>query len=98
MPIPIAIAVLFFAHMFDLVSFLMMTARHGLAAEANPIVIRLAEQLGLPGLTIAKLLAVVVAVCVFVVLAPRNPRLAAGVLGFGIIAGVVGGMTNLATL
>ena len=32
--------------------------RHGLTAEANPIVVRIAESTGIPGLTLAKILTV----------------------------------------
>jgi hypothetical protein len=98
MPVPVAVAALAAAHMFDLLSFLVMTGRHTLTAEANPIVVRLAEQFGLPGLTIAKLVAVILGASVFVVLAPKRPKLAAAVLFFGIAAGVVGGVSNLASI
>ena len=98
MPLPLAIGALVLAHLFDLVSFMLMTSQHGLAAEANPIVVRLADELGMPGLTIAKVLAVTLGVCVFIVLAPKNRRLAMTVLIFGVVAGVVGGVTNLASL
>ena len=99
MPVlPLAIGALVLAHLFDLISFLVMTGRHGMAAEANPIVVRIADQLGMPGLTVAKLLAVILGVTVFVVLAPRSPKLAMLVLVFGVGAGLVGGLTHLASL
>jgi hypothetical protein len=97
MPVPVAIAVLAAAHLFDLVSFIVMTSRHGLSAEANPVVVKLAEQAGLPGLTLAKLFAVILGASVFMVLAPKRPKLASTVLIFGIAAGVVGGITNVAS-
>jgi hypothetical protein len=98
MPLPIAIAALVLAHLFDLASFVVMVGRHGLAAEANPLVANLAHELGLPGLTLAKVLAVVLASCVFIVLGPKNRRLAMTVLVFGVAAGLVGGLTNLASI
>lgn len=98
MPVPIAIGALVFAHLFDLVSFVVMVGRHGLNAEANPLVRNLAEQLGLPGLTLAKILAVVLGACVFIVLSAENRRLAMTVLVFGICAGMVGGFTNLISI
>ena len=98
MPLPIAVAALALAHLFDWISFLAMTARHGLAAEANPVVVQLFEQLGLPGLTLAKVLAVVIGASVFAALAPKNRRMAMSVLIFGVAAGVFGGVSNLATL
>jgi hypothetical protein len=97
MPVPIAIFVLAAAHLFDLVSFIVMTSRHGLAAEANPVVVKLAEEAGLPGLTLAKVLAVILGASVFVVLGPKRPKLASAVLVFGIAAGVIGGITNVAS-
>jgi hypothetical protein len=97
-PVPIAILALATAHLFDLLSFMMMTARHGLAAEANPIIVELANNLGLPGLTLAKVLAVVLGASVFIVLSPHHRRLAMTVLLFGIGAGVVGGFSNLISL
>ena len=97
-PLPAAIAALVLSHLFDLVSFLVMTGRHGLSAEANPVVVRLAEQLGLPGLTLAKVVAVVLGASVFVILAPKRRRLAMTVLVFGVVAGLVGGVSNLASL
>ena len=98
MPVPVAVAALVLAHLFDLVSFMAMVSRHGLMMEANPVVVRLAEQFGLPGLTLAKVLAVVLGASVFVVLAPNHRRLATMVLAFAIGAGVVGGLTNLISL
>jgi hypothetical protein len=87
------------AHIFDLVSFIVMTARHGLEAEANPIVVLVAEQVGLPGLTIAKLASVVIGGSVFVLLARGQRRkLAMGVVLFGVAAGLTGGFVNLATI
>jgi asparagine N-glycosylation enzyme membrane subunit Stt3 len=98
MPLPVAIGALVLAHLFDLLSFIVLTARHGLAAEANPIVVRLAEELGLPGLTLAKFFAVVLGASVFAVLAPKRQRLAMTVLVFGVGAGLVGGFSNVISL
>jgi hypothetical protein len=95
MPVPIAIAVLALAHVFDWFTFMIMVGRHGLAAEANPIVRHLAEQLGAPGLTFAKIVAVWLAAAVFAILIPKNRRLAMVVLVFGIGAGLVGGISNI---
>lgn len=63
----IAFAALAAAHLFDFVSFIVMTGRHGLAAELNPIVVALAEGYGLPGLTVAKIAAVLLLGSVFLV-------------------------------
>jgi hypothetical protein len=94
----IALAVLALAHLFDYTSFLLMVSRHGLAAEANPIVVRIAEEAGLPGLTLAKVVTVGLAAVLMVAIAPRRRRLAMGLLMFGIGAGMVGGISNVATL
>jgi hypothetical protein len=97
-PHAILLAVLALAHLFDYTSFLVMIERHGLAAEANPVVVILAEQVGLAGLTIAKIVTVAFAAALMIRIAPRRRKLAMGVLLFGISAGLVGGISNVATL
>lgn len=62
------------AHVFDYLSFLGMIGQHGMAAEANPVVLRITSELGLPGLTLGKL----------------------AVVAFSVIAGVLGGLSNVA--
>jgi hypothetical protein len=96
--IPVALALLAAAHLFDLVSFVVMTNMHGLAAEANPIVVLLAQEVGLPGLTVAKIAAVAFGGAVFVVLAPHRRKLAAAVVIYGILVGFVGGFSNVLTI
>ena len=98
MPFLLPVAALAVAQLFDYVSFLAMVSRHGLAAEANPIVIGLAEGAGLPGLTLAKLAAVLLAALAFALLARRRRAMAATIVTFGIVAGVVGGVSNVLTL
>lgn len=96
---PVFFLALIAAHLFDLVSFVVMTERHGMAAEANPIVVMLAEQIGIGGLTVAKIASVLVGGSVFVMLAHgRRRRLAVGVVLFGVAAGMVGGLSNVATI
>ncbi|MDP8904654.1 MAG: hypothetical protein M3N29_04955 [Chloroflexota bacterium] len=95
--LPAALGALVLAHLFDLVSFLEMIGRHGLAAEANPLVVVLHDQIGLPGLTFAKAVSVAIGATVFVLLAPQRRRLAMTVLMFGIGAGLLGGVSNVAT-
>ena len=75
-----------------------MTSRHGLKAEFNPLVVWMYGDFGLPGLTLAKLFAVILGASVFMVLAPKRPKLASAVLFFGIAAGVIGGITNVASI
>ena len=85
------------AHLFDYVSFMLMVWRHGIVAEANPLVSRVAGELGIPGVTLAKAWVVVVTVAATVALRPKHPRIAASVLVLSVAAGLVGGYTNIAT-
>lgn len=94
----VALASLAAAQLFDYVSFLVMIERHGLAAELNPIVVALHDQLGMVGLTVAKAAAVVFLASSATLLMPRRPTVAFGVLVVGIILGVVGGVSNVLTL
>ncbi|MDL2334492.1 MAG: hypothetical protein QFC55_00490 [Chloroflexota bacterium] len=98
MPLPLALGVLALAHVFDWASFLVMIARHGLGAEANPIVVTLFEETGVPGVTLAKLATVAFAAVLAVFLAPKRRRMAMVLLTFGVAAGLVGGFSNIATL
>ena len=98
MPLSIALGVLTLAHLFDWASFLVMVGRHGLGAEANPIVVTLFEEAGVPGVTLAKLLTVAFAALLAVLLAPTRRRMAMVLLTFGVVAGLVGGFSNVATL
>jgi hypothetical protein len=75
-----------------------MVDRHGLGAEANPVVVMLAQAAGLPGLTIAKIATVAFAALLILLIAPHRRRVAMGLLVFGIGAGMVGGISNVATL
>jgi hypothetical protein len=86
------------AQLFDLVSFLAMTSLHGLQAEANPIVVLLAQEIGFSGLTVLKLAVILFAGSVYILLMRHRPRLALGVIGWGIAAGLLGGVTNVATI
>jgi len=98
MPLPAVLAVLALAHFLDWASFLVMIARHGLGAEANPIVVTLIEQTGVTGVTLAKVATVAFAGLAAVVIAPRRRRMAMGLLAFGVAAGVVGALSNIAAL
>src|SRR5689334_7360809 len=54
LPQAIGISVLALAHFFDYATFMVLVAKNGLHAEANPIVVKIAQNSGLAGLTIAK--------------------------------------------
>jgi len=98
MPVSFAVLILFAAHFFDWASFLVMVTRHGLIAEGNPLVVHVATQWGLPGLTVSKLVAVALSAAVVAVLLPRNRKLAMLVLAFGVIAGVFGTISNVISM
>ena len=93
-----ALVVLALAHLFDWVSFLVMITRHGLSAEANPIVVQVFEETGLTGVTIAKVATVVFAALLAMLIIPNRRRLGMGLISFGVVAGLFGGITNIATL
>ena len=98
MPPAITLAALALAHAFDYASFLVMIQRHGMAAEANPVVVYLAAELGLPGLTLAKVVVIALAAVLVTIIAPRRRGVAMGLLMFGVGAGLLGGFSNIATL
>lgn len=93
----LAVVALVGAHAFDYVTFLVMVGQHGLGAELNPVVHRLAIDFGLPGLTLAKGAAVAFLAGSAVVIAPKRRSLAKLLLVFGILAGLLGGISNVAS-
>jgi hypothetical protein len=93
-----ALVVLSLAHIFDYASFLALMARHGIAAEANPLVVALAHETGLPGLTLAKVVSVAFATVLVSVIFSWRRSVAVVVLVFGVAAGIVGGLSNIAAL
>jgi hypothetical protein len=93
-----ALAVLALAHAFDWASFMVMIGRHGLSAEANPIVVQVFEETGVPGVTIAKIATVAFAALLALLIIPNRRRLGMGLISFGVVAGLFGGLTNIATL
>lgn len=98
MPLPVVLGVLALAHFFDWASFLVMIARHGLEAEANPIVVALVEEVGVPGVTLAKVATVAFAAGLAMLIAPKRPRIAMVVLTFGVVVGMIGGISNVVML
>jgi hypothetical protein len=82
----------------DYLTFIVMVSRHGITAELNPIVARLAEDHGLLMLTAAKLAAVVLVGATVLVVGRTRPRLAATVLAVGVISGGIGAFSNVATI
>ncbi len=94
----IALGMLAVAQLFDYVSFMVMIERHGLAAELNPIVIALANSVGLAGLTLVKAGAVLFLAFAVLLLMPRRRHVAVAVLAVGVVLGVVGGVSNVMTI
>jgi Domain of unknown function (DUF5658) len=94
----LAIGLLITAHIADYVTFVMMVARHGLGTELNPVVATIAEDGGLALLTVAKFSTVLLVAAVFLVLARTRPKLAGGVIAFGVLVGAVGAYSNIITM
>jgi Domain of unknown function (DUF5658) len=98
LPQVFAIGILALAQFFDYATFLMLVSGHGLVAEANPIVVRIAQTSGIPGLTLAKIATVAFAAVLMVLIAPRRPKLAYALVVFGVAAGLLGGISNVASM
>jgi hypothetical protein len=94
----VALGMLAVAQLFDYVSFMVMIDRHGLAAELNPIVVALANNVGLIGLTAVKAGAVIFLAFAVLLLMPRRRHVAIAVLSVGVVLGVVGGVSNVMTI
>jgi hypothetical protein len=94
----LGIRLLILTQLSDYMTFVIMVSRHGLGAEANPVVMMLAQDHGIFLLTAAKVAAVVLVATTFMVVGRSRPRLAAAVLLFGVISGGIGAFTNLATI
>jgi hypothetical protein len=94
----LGIGLLVSAHAADYLTFLVMVARHGIGAEANPIVVTLAEQHGLLLLTAAKASVVLLMAATFFVVGRSRPRLAAATLSVGVLLGSLGALSNVATI
>ena len=91
------------AQAFDFATFSVMVRSHGSGAEANPIVQGLFETLGTPAVAIAKI-ALVTLITALAIAATVNGSkgrwaLIGGMpLALGIAAGIIGGITNTATI
>ena len=97
------LAALFAAQFFDLGTFSLMVDRHGVAAEANPIVAQGFADWGMVLVVVAKIALVVLVGSIVVLLAehPRRPSslgIAAVLTVLAVVAGFTGGVSNLATL
>ena len=97
------LATLALAQAIDLATFSMMVARHGSAAEANPLVNDLFVTLGMPAVVFAKAALVLLIGALCLAAGARGGRgvwaLVGGVpLALAIAAGLIGGITNTAVL
>ena len=84
------------AQLFDLATFVTMVHKLGPAAELNPLVGALFAVYGYPMVAIVKivLLALVSAISTILIIRTARPRLAAGLVGLGILIGLIGGLSN----
>ena len=97
------LATLFLAQALDLATFSLMVARHGRIAEANPIVGNMFEMHGMAAAVLAKLALVVLIGALSVAASARGNRgvwsMVGGLpLALAIAAGLIGAITNTATL
>jgi hypothetical protein len=94
-------AALFAAQLFDYGTFTIMVQRHGIGAEYNPIVAHGFLTFGLPIVALAKLALVVLVGSVTVLLGQdrsarvATTRLATFVTIAAVVAGLVGGISNV---
>jgi hypothetical protein len=90
------------AQLLDLGTFVTMVRRIGIGAEANPLVVGLFQDGGIPALVLAKLSLLVLIGSVSVVLVRMRGRTwqrAGGMLlAMAIVAGILGGWSNALTI
>ena len=91
------------AQALDLATFSVMVGRHGAAAEANPLVTGIFATFGMPAVVVAKLALIVLIGALFIAASARGSRGIWSMIGglplaLAIAAGLIGGITNTATL
>jgi hypothetical protein len=95
------LAALLAAQLFDLGTFTLMVGRHGIVAEANPVVSQGFVAFGLPVLVVAKVALVVLLGSIVVLLARDRPSrrsipgLAATITVLAVVGGLAGGISNV---
>ena len=97
------LATLSLAQALDLATFSVMVARHGATAEANPLVSDMFTSFGMPAVVFAKAALIVLIGALCVAASARGNRgvwsMVGGLpLALAIAAGLIGGITNTATL
>ncbi len=100
---PLRLATLVTAQFFDLGTCMAMVAWRGTASEANPLVAELLGTFGLPALVFVKLAVIILVGSLLVAGAARGGRgvwaVVAGLpLALAIVVGLIGGITNAATI
>jgi hypothetical protein len=93
---------LFLAQTLDLATFSVMVARHGVGAEANPIVVDLFDSFGMPAVVIVKLVLITLVAALALAASGKGSRRLWAMVGglplaVAIAAGLIGGITNAAT-
>jgi hypothetical protein len=95
------LATLFAAQLFDFGTFTIMVDRHGIGAEANPLIAHGFIAFGLPILAAGKVAQVVLVGSIVVILGrvlatrPGIRRLATSVALLAVAGGIVGGVSNV---
>ena len=97
------LATLALAQAFDLATFIVMVARHGSTAEANPLVNDMFDTLGMPAIVGAKVALVVLIGALCLAASARGGRGVWSMIGglplaLAIAAGLIGGITNTAAI
>lgn len=92
------LGLLIIAHIADYATFMFMVGRHGLDTELNPLVAKITGEHGLLLLTIGKFSTVLLVAATFLIVSRTRPRMAAGVLAFGVFIGGLGAFSNVATI
>ena len=97
------LATLSLAQALDLATFSLMVARHGATAEANPLVSDMFDSFGMPAVVFAKAALIVLIGALCIAASARGNRgvwsMVGGLpLALAIAAGIIGGITNTATL
>ena len=100
---PLRLATLVTAQLFDLGTFMTMVTLRGPSSEANPLVASLLGTMGMPALVFAKVAVVVLVGSLLAAGAARGRRgpwaVVAGLpLALAIVFGLIGGITNAATI
>ena len=99
--LPLRLASLVAAQMFDYGTFTVMVGRHGISPEANPLVAIAFAAFGMPVLALAKAALVVLVASIIVILSRdrplrrRAPDLAGLVAVLAVVGGLIGGVSNV---